>query len=171
MLGVHLSRHLGKWPFPALARGRGCPFLTGNARHQVFPALTRSRCFHFLCSDSTELPCLALPSRDSPGLEEATTGTQSPTPAALGCWGPPRTSSTSWSSAPRKESQCGQGTGCKALALFQHPGCVSFLSILHVVIRNHAVFLQLDEYTQGGSTERNVLTMSRLFFSPLLPGI
>lgn len=30
-------------------------------------------------------------------------------------------------------------------------------------MRNHA-FLQLREYTQGGSTERNVLIMSRLLF-------
>lgn len=43
--------------------------------------------------------------------------------------------------------------------------CLSFLSILHIIIRNHASCLQLLEYTQGGSTEKNVLTMSRLFFS------
>lgn len=42
---------------------------------------------------------------------------------------------------------------------------MSFLSILHIIIRNYASCLQLLEYTQGGSTEKNVLTMSRLFFS------
>lgn len=76
--GVRLGQHLGKQPVPALARGRGCPFLTSNARHQVFLAPTCSLCFHFLCSDSPELPYLALPSRGGPGQEEATTGTQSP---------------------------------------------------------------------------------------------
>lgn len=124
MLGMHPSRHLRKWLFPALAQGRGCPFLTGNARHWVLPAPTCSQCFHFLCPDSAELPCWALPCRGSPGLEVATTRTQPPMPAAPGFWGLPRTSSTSWSSGPQKESECGQGTGRKALALFQHPGYV-----------------------------------------------